>query len=390
MPHGIAPRRLRSRFQTLQRKQSRGDQIPIPVLVMNRERLGRFTPDVCRAAWHVEQLPPPCRRHRRTAGPAEHPARGRAARRHESPAGSTPTRATDRLRMPRSIALAARRIARSYASSARAGSPARSYTRPSARASRSSSVDSAPSATRVNSRAVSAREGQQVEPVVLEHVGQRLRVAAPHELEVARRNLEPGHVAVATCSQQLLLEGDQRAAERWIARPRSDEPDEARPRAESCAHGDVSRWNRYRVSMTGASNDLPLKVTRAPARARSLRHQRQHPALSRVVRHEVLFDDERPVLVEPRSSRRERRACRRHRSGLWSRGRRRRTAPAQHRSPAASLPVAPYAGCSRNRRRARPHTTHRPRTGASRQTNVHARRCATHLRGPARVSCCSG
>ena len=33
MPHGIAPRRLRSRFQTLQRKQSRRRQVAVAVLV---------------------------------------------------------------------------------------------------------------------------------------------------------------------------------------------------------------------------------------------------------------------------------------------------------------------------------------------------------------------
>ena len=45
MPHGIAPRLLRSRVQTLQRKHVCGRKVAVPVLVMNRERFGGLTPE---------------------------------------------------------------------------------------------------------------------------------------------------------------------------------------------------------------------------------------------------------------------------------------------------------------------------------------------------------
>ena len=53
MPYGIAPRRLRPGFQTLQRKHLRGPKVPIAVLVMNRERLGRFP---CHVRWTSPQI----------------------------------------------------------------------------------------------------------------------------------------------------------------------------------------------------------------------------------------------------------------------------------------------------------------------------------------------
>jgi hypothetical protein len=60
VPHGIAPRRIRSRsrFQTLQRKPLRRLEIAHAVLVMNRERFGRLAAHVRRTSRHVEQIAP--------------------------------------------------------------------------------------------------------------------------------------------------------------------------------------------------------------------------------------------------------------------------------------------------------------------------------------------
>src|SRR5204863_1433470 len=52
---------------------------------------------------------------------------------------------------------------------------------------------------------------QQIEAVVLENGGQRTRVAAAHELEVTRGDLEAGNVAHAARAEQLPLERDERA-----------------------------------------------------------------------------------------------------------------------------------------------------------------------------------
>ena len=122
--------------------------------------------------------------------------------------------------------------------------------RPSASASRASRAPArSAAAPDGSSRAVSAGQRQQVEAVVLEHGGERPRVARAHELEVARRNLEAGHVAGPPRAEHLLLERDERTAirRRHPARhARAPEP----PRADAARRGAAggaghsSRWKR--------------------------------------------------------------------------------------------------------------------------------------------------
>jgi hypothetical protein len=54
----VAPRRPDSILQAQQRKPLRGRQVAFPMLVMDRERLGRFADQVLGASRHVHHLFP--------------------------------------------------------------------------------------------------------------------------------------------------------------------------------------------------------------------------------------------------------------------------------------------------------------------------------------------
>src|SRR5258708_5667536 len=58
MPRGLVPRRAGSVLQASQRERLRRDEITDAMLVMNGERLGGFTGNVCRTAMHVDQPAP--------------------------------------------------------------------------------------------------------------------------------------------------------------------------------------------------------------------------------------------------------------------------------------------------------------------------------------------
>ena len=58
MPKGIAARRIGPRLQALQRKHLRRREVTVAVLVVNRERLGRFTCDPRRTPRHLQQPAP--------------------------------------------------------------------------------------------------------------------------------------------------------------------------------------------------------------------------------------------------------------------------------------------------------------------------------------------
>ena len=155
---------------------------------------------------------------------------------------------------------------------------ARRYTLPSASASRASRAAPgrcAPVCSTVRStpRATADRAGCARAPV------RAAGVAAAHELEITRGNFEARHVAAAACAEQSALEGCrasscESSAGANDAAPRGSRRPEPAGRMQhvdvrQCAPLHASRWKRYRVSSTGASNDLPLKLTSAPARASS-------------------------------------------------------------------------------------------------------------------------
>jgi hypothetical protein len=58
MPYRVAPCLSRLRSKTSQGEHPRGRQVARPVLVVNRERFGRFTRDMRRAPADAEKLAP--------------------------------------------------------------------------------------------------------------------------------------------------------------------------------------------------------------------------------------------------------------------------------------------------------------------------------------------
>ena len=62
------------------------------------------------------------------------------------------------------------------------------------------------------------RQRQDIETVVLEDAGERTGIAGPHEVEVAARNLEAGHVPLAHVAEQRTLERRE-TTRRFTVRP---------------------------------------------------------------------------------------------------------------------------------------------------------------------------
>ena len=150
-------------------------QIAHAVLVVNRQRLGRFAHD---------------RRRDSRASPAssrQHAAASscRRARRHASASARSavdPDRIVGAARRPAALDRAPEARARALLE------PGRARRRGRARAPRARrAIASGPLRARSQQPRGQRRQRQQIEPVVLEHRLERPRVAAAHELEVARR-----------------------------------------------------------------------------------------------------------------------------------------------------------------------------------------------------------
>ena len=198
----FATRRRYRQPQRLQRKRTRRQRVAQPVLVMDGERLGGFTSDRRRAAAQFEDRLPRGRR----------PLRNRRARRQRTAsARSASARVT--VGPDRQLTRHAR-----MPHAPRAVSPARSYSCPSPSASRAVRGAAGPSSSSCAARAVSSASDSRSSRLCSSTRFERPRVAGAHVVEVARRNLESGHVPFALDARTASARALVRAGN--VARPR--------------------------------------------------------------------------------------------------------------------------------------------------------------------------
>ena len=180
MPHHRDPACVRSAFQAAQRKRSCRCEIAKPVLVMDRERFGRFARDVRWTVPDIEQLAPPRRRRIVLSRATERDRQG-------AEGGDS-----DRCRWPSRRFQRLGHTHRALKRGQRVPAPAHALVH-LAEGVRFARVACAigPAADQMQQPRGQPGQGHEIEAIVLEDRRKRTRIAGPDELEVAGRNLEP-------------------------------------------------------------------------------------------------------------------------------------------------------------------------------------------------------
>ena len=190
----------------------------------------------------------------------------------------------------------------SNAARARASSPPRAYTWPSASASHGVPARSGPSRASSSSRAVRPASETRSSRLCSRTGRERPGIAAADELKVARRNLEPRHIADAADAQQFFFERDERARRARARAGRAPEPprrmqhvDMRQPRRPVPLEPmeEIPRLEHRRVERLAVEAD-----DRARAKKFS-RDAAEHRPLDAVLGEHMLPHHEAAILVEP-------------------------------------------------------------------------------------------